>query len=227
MMQKYKKIVSVSGCVLLVILAVEMGVRLRSHQVEIYSVNRTVLQREEIRAEDVIRIKVPEAYVDDRVVIQEADLIGKYVALEHRLYANQPILAKSLESLDDAADKPVLLLRPRQVLYSMKADVLLMAGNALVQGQYVDVAFSDQQQSFKLLENVRIVGVRDRKGLDIGAEGGVPHVVLLAVDARFVDILLKADERGDFILLGKPYGTAEIDECVLIEGAASYFESGV
>lgn len=227
MMQKYKKIVSVSGCVLLVILAVEMGVRLRSHQVEIYSVNRTVLQREEIRAEDVIRIKVPEAYVDDRVVIQEADLIGKYVALEHRLYANQPILAKSLESLDDAADKPVLLLRPRQVLYSMKADVLLMAGNALVQGQYVDVAFSDQQQSFKLLENVRIVGVRDRKGLDIGAEGGVPHVVLLAVDARFVDILLKADERGDFILLGKPYGTAAIDECVLIEGAASYFESGV
>ena len=97
-----------------------------------------------------------------------------------------------------------------------------------LKGHFVDVnllfAGFDGHQSELLLSRVRVIGVRDRKGIEIDeVEGEVPAVILLAVNKDLVSLMMKASALGDFHLSLNDF-KLEGEECILNEGVVSLLE---
>lgn len=220
MNKKYQVAIAVFLVVLIGGLIIEVIVRFRIDVVDIYVANRVMYQREVIAEADLKIVKIQRELLDEAIVYDKDDLVGKLIAMSHTMYPNQVFYANSVEEFDTVSDQPSLLLKKGQSLFPLKADVVSTAGNSLVEGQYVNVSVAiDRYDAVPLvdvlLENVRIVGVRDRNGQSVANSLGIPHVLLLAINDDYVSYLLRAQAIGDIHLIAKNSATGAGDESVL------------
>lgn len=197
-----KKGIIVGSIVLVLLLTTELMVRKRMDLVDVVVVNKTFPQRHLIEAKDLTTLKTSRHLIPEDAILNKEDLIGKYIKMEHTLLKNQMIRKDNVESLSDAIDAPHLLLFENERIYSLKKDVVGSAGASLQRGSYVDVAKQHKREGEYgvIIENVRVVGVKDRHGVEVEI-GKVPHVILLAIDAQDVNVMLETEEEGKIVLL--------------------------
>lgn len=201
-MSTVKKIIFIASFVLVFGLCTEVMVRKRMGLIDVVVVNKDLGQRHQITENDLTTIKTSRHLVPDDALLSKKELTGQYVKMEHTLLENQVVRKKNVEKLSEAIDAPQLLLYKDQRVYALKKDVVGTAGASLQTGSFVDVALQhkrDEEYGI-IIENVRVVGVKDRNGKSVGEES-VPHVILLAIEADDVNALLQAEEEGKIVLL--------------------------
>lgn len=204
-----KKILVVGSIVALFAISTEILVRFRMNLVNVVVVKETVSQRHLITKDDITTLKTSRHLIPEDAVLQEEDIVGSYVKMSHTLLKNQIIRADNIETLSEAIDAPHLLLNKNERVYALKKDVVGSAGATLQVGSYVDVGVQNKKDEDYgiMMENIRVVGVKDRNGISV-SEGGVPHVVLLAVENEDIKALLKYEEEGKIVLLPRDYHNA-------------------
>ncbi len=201
-MKMVKKVLIVGGIVLVLGLCTEILVRKRMDLMDVVVVNKKVTQRHLLEENDLTTIKTSRHLVPDDAILDKESLVGQYIKMEHTLLKNQIIRNDNIETLSEAIDAPHLLLFEDQRVYALKKDVVGTAGATLQTGSYVDIAVQVKKEDEYgvIIENVRVVGVKDRQGVDVEV-GKVPHVILLAIDTQDINALLKAEDEGKVMLL--------------------------
>ncbi len=207
MTKKVKLIASLVIFVLIFVLSIQISTRYRLKYVEVYTVNKILNSREKIGEKDLIKHKLPKAFVDDSTVLKKEEALNHYVKLNHTLYPNSVLNKNSIESLSMSKDQALLGLRENEKLFSMKAGPLESLGNMLRSGHYVDVYLRysksyDKKESYKLASSIRVLGLKDRNGEDVEESKTNPHTILLAIDENEIDYFIQAQAEGDLVLTG-------------------------
>lgn len=229
MNKNYQKAFGIVLVLVFTFLALEVMTRYRVGGVIVYAPNKELKQRHRILEEDLDQFKVSKHLIDESMILDKEELIGRYVSLNHTLYPRTAISSHMLDDLDQVHDKPLLLLKDKQSLFSMKADQVTSAGGALSSGHVIDLnlvvnAYREEPIAERLFSNVRVVGVKDRKGQETQDSGEAASVILLAIDSETLPYLLKAQSIGTLVLSAKGF-VLEGQECLFNEAVVSLFEA--
>ena len=172
-------------------------------------------------------ISVPKAYVQEYAYISEGDILGKYTQIYGMIPAGSLFYKSMLYNEEDLPDRPITQLKEGETAYTLETD---LAGiGSITAGMYVDVHFSasrkDSYLSGSLLENVRVISVKDHKGLSLDdpQSTGIPYFAELAVKREYVDLLTTAKLAGTLSLFASsaPYDTEA--ETILAEGEVTEY----
>lgn len=193
----------------------------RVHLVPVFLAARDIMPREKIKAEDLIEVKIPEAYVLDHACTKKTEIIGRYTDIQGKIPAGSPFYRSMLKSEEEMYDQPVTQLKEGQTVYTLETSMTKLG--TVLAGMRVDVHVTiagrnEPVRSGAILNHVRVISVRDHKGAEINDENssGVPYMVLLAVNRDDLDLLAKAEAAGEIRLFpaGRAYDSeAEAVRC--------------
>ncbi len=181
----------------------------------------------EIKDEDIEWREVPSAYVDEDVITKKEDLLGMYVSLDSKIAKGSLFYASYLIEKEDVEALPALLLKEDQIAFPLSMNLLKSSGNTISKNQKVDVYVTytykvgnkKETVSDVLLENVRVIGLKDRNGLEMGAAkaANYPSVMVLAISKDYVNYLQSASEIASIDILAPRVDYGESEESLLKE----------
>lgn len=199
--------------------------------VEVPFAVRTILPHQKIADADLVMRQIPRVYVEKGVYLKKEEIVGKYVDLQSKIARGSMFYQDMLKQEQDIQELPALLLKPGQVAFPLSSDLLKSSGTTLAINQKVDVYITFTEPKTKkttvdrLLENVRIIGIKDRNGLSLTEEKAqrIPAVLVLAIQEEYVNYLKKASKIAviDVLAPHVEYAFEEeslLDEdCILME----------
>jgi Flp pilus assembly protein CpaB len=227
-MKNRKTLIGVAGLILLLVVnvvAFEVVMAWRINLVSVYVAKNNILPRTMITNEDLQQVKLPKSMVNDSMVLDANQIVGKYTEIQGKIPQGSPIYRSMLFDAADLPDYPSLLLKPGQVGFAVGTDIIKSLGNSLVVDQKVDLYVTITTSSRKvvadcLVQQVRVIGVKDRNGLNLDHEksNGLPYVIVLAIDESIIDYLKVAAKIGVIDLLPT---TTNSDEESIFQGSST------
>lgn len=219
-MQKNKNVLlgfSIGLIVLLNYFIFNIAIKKEVNLTEIPVVKETIQPRSKISEDDIEYIEVPKVFINDSFYIDKQDIINKYTDIRALMPKSSVFYKELLFSEKDLPDYPAILLNENQVAYNMTTDLVKLSGNSIVVGQKVDIYTTYHQRNEKpivdlLLKSVRVIGVKDKKGLDVShpESSSIPYIVLLAINNDLLPIVRGVDEIAKVELIA--YSTKNTDE---------------
>lgn len=199
----------ITSSAILLLIAIGFHVRLNS-QIQLqktYVAAKDISPRTKISESDLIEMEIPKAYLQDYTFLEKEDIIGKYTEIQGMIPAGSPFYKSMLYEESDLPDYPSTQLRSGQVAYSMNVD-LSSLGGILKSGQRVDIHYSfvskdDVTITGCLIQNARILAIKDHRGIDIEDEDSskTPYLAILAINEEDVSLLTLADSLGQVKLI--------------------------
>jgi len=224
-MKNKKYVVGVASLALLLLVnsvVFEVVMAWRINLVEVVVANRDIDPRSEITKQDFKVIKMPKALVGDTVLDSADEVLGMFTDIEGKIPQGSMFYQSMLYDRKTLPDYPSLLLKTGQVGFAVATDIIKSLGNSLVVGQKVDIYVTITTPTRNviadcLVQQVRIIGIKDRNGLDLQHEksNGVPFVVVLAVDENVIDYLKVANKIGMIDLLPTPINHDGLESIML------------
>lgn len=203
-MKKNKNVVfgfSLGFIVVLNYLIFNIALKKEVDLIKIPVVKETIYPRTKISEKDIDFIEVPSVFVDENFYTKKEDIINMYTDIRAMMPKSSLFYKELLFEEKMLPDYPAILLNDQQVAYNMATDLIKLSGNSIVVGQKVDIYTTYHQNKEKpivdlLVSSVRVIGVKDKKGLDIGHPDSstIPHIVLLALNKALMPIVRSADE---------------------------------
>lgn len=188
---------------------------------------KTLYAHQQIEEEDIEWREIPRVYVQSDVLLDEKDIVGHYVDLSSKIAKGSLFYEDFLVSDAEVEGLPSLRLKEGQMAYPVAMNLLKSSGATFGVNQHVDVymTYVDKKSKEKsttvecLLENVRIINVKDRNGLNIGEEESktIPSVIILAIKQDQVNLLRKAEEIGEIDIYAPRSVYTEEEEAALNE----------
>lgn len=185
----------------------------------------TIYPRTKISKDDLEYLEVPEVFITEFMYTDEKDILDMYSDIQTTIPKQSVFYKESLFEEKDLPDYPSILLKENQVVYNINSDLVKMSGNSIVVGQKIDVYTTLSLRNEKplvdlLVSSVRVVGVKDKKGLDVSHPDSskIPYIVLLALDKEIMPLVRSCDEIAQLEL----YAHSNVDnelESQLNEGA--------
>lgn len=193
--------------------------------VEVPFVINTIYPHQQVRSEDIEIREIPSYYVENNVWLKKDEIVGKYVDLQSKLVPGMLFYKHLLIDESAVQDLPMLLLKPNQSAFAYATDLYKSLGNSLEINQKVDLYFTYYDKSVKktyvdcLVNRVRIIGIKDRNGLDIHdvEAKSIPSVILLAIDSGYIDLVKKASKLGTIDLSAPNVDYVDDSESILNE----------
>ncbi len=186
----------------------------------------TIYPRSKISEEDIVYIEVPSAFIDDNFYLKSADIINLYSDIQTIIPKNSPFYKEVLFKEENLPDYPAILLKDNQVVYNLSSDLIKLSGNSIVVGQKVDIYTTLSKRNEKpivdlLVSSVRIIGVKDKKGLDVSnpESNKIPHIVLLAIDRDIMPIVRSSEEIASLELYAKSIKESSEKESIFNDSA--------
>jgi len=190
--------------------------------IDIPVATRRLEHRHKIEMSDISWKKMPYEFVSDDAVLNPSEIVGKRVSNEVVILEGAMFDEKSLNESKDILDRSSLNLKKNQAAFSIPADVYQAAGNTLVINQKVDLYVCLHQRSEIpiidcLIKNVRILDLRDRKGLTLDdKEGtGIVSTIIVAIDQEMIPLLTSASLLGTIQLYATENSWNTTKECIL------------
>ncbi len=163
--------------------------------------------RTRISEEDLMEVQIPAAYMLDYTLSDKKDILGKYTDIQGKIPAGSAFYKDMLIKEEDLPDYPSAQLREGQSAYTLETD-LAKLGGVVVPGQRTDIyaSFNTRDGSTVsgcIIENARIIAVKDHKGLDLDdpESSGTPYLAILAVNREDLPILSAAETAGNVRLI--------------------------
>ena len=221
-----KYILGILGFVLVAIISYVLFQVALSEAVDLVEVpfsTKTLYAHQRIEEEDIEWREVPFVYVQSDVLLKKEDIVGHYVDLSSKIAKGSLFYEDFLVSDEELESLPSLRLKEGQMAYPVAMNLLKSSGATFNVNQHVDIYMTYVEKKTKktpvecLLQNVRIINVKDRNGLTIGEEdaSAIPAVIVLAVQNDQVDLLRKAQEIGELDLYAPRSVYSEAEEAAL------------
>ena len=187
---------------------------------------RDIPPRTRITEEDLLETEIPGAYLLDHTLNEKEEILGKYTDIQGMIPAGSAFFKDMLKEEKDLPDNPTAQLREGQSAYTLETD-LAKLGGTILPGQKVDIYASMTDRdgspvSGCLIENARVIAVKDHKGLDLDdpESTGTPYLTILAVMRKDLPYLSAAETAGSLRLIasGQTYDSTA-PEARLSEGS--------
>ena len=185
--------------------------------------SRDIPPRTQITEEDLLEVQIPEGYLLDYAVTDKQEIVGKYTDIQGKIPAGSAFYRDMLVREEDLPDYPSAQLRQGQSAYTLETD-LAKLGGVVVPGQRTDIyasitARDGSTVSGCIIENARIIAVKDHKGLDLDdpQSSGTPYLAILAVNREDLPILSAAESAGTVRLISSSNTYDSTKEAELVE----------
>ncbi len=185
---------------------------------------RDLAYREKIATNDLKWVEIPSSLITDEMIINENELVNHLVSNEIQLVEGSFFVDGFIDDPDLIKDQPVLMLKQNQTAYPLNVDLIQIAGNTLIENQIVDIYCMIAERNEipvidKLFESIRIIDLKDRKGLDLDHEQsiGVASVITIAINEEYIPLLSTALQIGTLQLYANEDSWDDKKECRLYE----------
>ena len=163
--------------------------------------NRTLISEDEIEF-----IKVPDAYLNEEVLVSKEDIVGKYVKINTSVPKGSFFYRGALDDYENIKDKLGSELLEGEVNFDISANNIKVNQAYLTKGMYVDIYLtinSDKVLSDLLINNVRIIGLYDNNHHEIKDYDIDSYLqdISLAVNKEALPYLNKAEVIGELSIV--------------------------
>lgn len=169
--------------------------------------SRTLISEDEIE-----EVKVPYSYLNEQVILDKDEIIGKYVKIDTTIPKGSFFYVDSLEELENMKDGLLSELDKNEVSLDIEANKINVNQAYLKKGMYVDVYLTinkDRVVSDLLINNLKIIGLYDINNKEIKDydNDSILGTLSLAVPVEAINYLNKASVIGQLsIVVGNnPY----------------------
>ena len=193
-----------------------------TNPIEVPYAIRTISAGTQITEADVGTMKVPPAMLKGDPATDSRSVIGKYAMADTVIPVGSLFYKRSICEAEQLPANIILKYPKGYVLYYMKVDMTTTYSNSIYPGNYIDVYLKaaildgnggNSKVTFgKLLENVKVLAVRDSNGKNVFAnteENSTPAQLIFAVPQEYYLLLKKAEYLGAFQTQLLPVPTAE------------------
>lgn len=218
-MKKYVGIIGVALLILMNCLVFKIVLDKKLDLVDVPIAKQLIKPRTQITKEMIEFIEVPRVLLNEDCALEENEILDKYTEIEGMIPEGSLFYKSLLFDESELPDSPALKLKEGQNVFSLPIDLVKSSGNSLTNNQQIDlyVTLSIKKEnpiSDVLLNNVRIINIVDRKGIDMReSETNIPSVINLAINKEYVSLLKKASEMGTIDLFATTQTDSE--ECTL------------
>ena len=223
-MKKYAGIIGIILLILINCLLFKIVLDKKLDLVEVPIAKQQIEPRTQIKSDMIELIEVPRVLLNEDCVLEKKEALNKYTEIEGIIPKGSLLYKSMLFDESELPDYPTLKLKEGQNVFSLPIDLIKSSGNSLTNNQQIDLLVTIPVKKANpisdiLLNNVRIINIVDRKGVDMkDSETNIPSVINLAINKEYVSLLKKASEMGtiDF------YATTQTnsEECTLKQESA-------
>lgn len=167
-----------------------------------YIASQDIPPRTLIEEKHLLEVRIPGSYLADHACTEKKDIIGKYTEIQGMIPAGSPFYRSMLYRPEDLPDRAAAQLREGQTSFVMNTDVSRLG--SITAGMRADIYLTVERRgetplSDCLFRNVRILSVRDHKGLDLDdpAGSGVLYLIEAAVPTDSIPLLTLAESAGE------------------------------
>lgn len=192
--------------------------------VQVPVAKKTLYYRTEITEEDIVYLKLPKSFIQEKMILNAEEILNKVVSDEIMIAEGSYFTEEMLDDASLIQDKAVLSLKKGQAAYAINTDFIQTLGSTLQINQKIDLycMISNRNENpivDLLIEAVRIIDIKDRKGLalDDPQGTGIAGVIVVAVDQSLIPLLTMANEKGTLQLVVTSQAWNEKEECILNE----------
>ncbi|MBE6111036.1 MAG: hypothetical protein E7194_11565 [Erysipelotrichaceae bacterium] len=168
---------------------------------ETYIAAHDIMPRTKISEDDLIAVKIPERYLQNLACNDKSRIIGRYTEIQGMIPAGSPFYESMLYDESEIPDHAGAQLRENQVSFTLEVDVTSVSNMSA--GQRADIFVtinprSDNPVTGCLLRNVRIIDIRDHRGISLSSpeSNHVPYIAELAVNSAHLELLSMAKTAG-------------------------------
>lgn len=225
MHNRLRKGLLIGGIVSLNILLFLITIAKTNEMVTIPIAKETIMPRTKITKELVKMIEVPKKAITSNMFHTNQEVIGLYSTIHGYIPKGSFFYTNALEKRNEIKDIASISLKKGQSAFSLPCNLIQSSGNTLIANQHVDVYVTIKERekgmySDVLLNNVRVIALRDRKGNEIqNGQESTPYVCLLAVKSKQIPLLKKALEKGSVDIYAIPPSTDQKQEAILNESS--------
>lgn len=169
--------------------------------VPVYVAADTIQPRSIIKEQDIKEIYIPRSYVLEGALKHKRDILGKITNIQGTIPKNALFYDSQLDQLQNIPDSAVPLLHPEQIAFVLTVNHSDNNFDTFTVGQKVDVygVISPKNKPIIfdcVLESVRIVSMKDRKGIEVAATTSVGSIQTLT-------IAIHKDQLQTLVLISK------------------------
>jgi len=206
-----KNTVTVIG-VLLAVLVLYIGYNMRINKainpITVAYAKQTIDPGTKIEEDMIGTMQVPPAMLKGEVITNPSSVVGKYVRSDSIVPAGSLFYGQVVVRKDQLPDSVILEYPEGHVLYNFPVDIESTYGNSIYPGNYIDIylkainkldeADANQKDKImvgKLLENVKVLAVKDSNGDPVFEnleEKKTPAMIIFAVPEEYHILLRKA-----------------------------------
>lgn len=196
-------------------------------------VAKTTIQPRTLITKDMIKyVSIPSVAVSENVIRTESAIVGKYSAINTVIPAGSMFYSGVVVSASDMPDSLFTNIKEGEVPYNFPVSMTTTYGNSIVPDSYIDIymkAVDDSGEIMvgKLLENVRVLAVKDSAGNNVFenmSSTRTPAYLYFGVTEDLHILLRKASylSNKSVVLFPVPHGTVVKDEELVTEVSTQY-----
>ena len=196
-------------------------------------VAKTTIQPRTLITNDMIKlISVPSVAVSSNVIRNQNSIVGKYAAINTVIPEGSMFYSGVVVSANDMPDALFTNIKEGEIPYNFPVSMTTTYGNSIVPDSYIDIymkAVDDSGEIMvgKLLENVRVLAVKDSSGNNVFEDMSTtrtPAYLYFGVVEDIHILLRKASylSSKSVVLFPVPHGTVVKDDDLATEVSTQY-----
>lgn len=162
--------------------------------------NQTINPRTKITSDMISYLEIPSTSIKGNVITNSNDLINKYTNVNASVPAGSLFYQSQIVKQEELPDSFLINIQDGYIPYNFSVDTKSTYGNSIYPGNYVDIYFKGVQDGKlmvgKLLENVKVLAVKDSSGrhvFETSDSDRVPSQIIFAVTPEIHLLLRKAE----------------------------------
>lgn len=178
--------------------------------------------RQKISEKDVEWVEISSHLLKESMIQNIEDVVGKYMVIDGFASSGAILFSEMFEDIDASLDAPTLRLQEGQAIYALDVSLKMSAGNSYVVNQKVDLYGTIDSREYtlsdRLISSVRIVGLKDKNGLDVETNTkSIPKIMLLAIDQSQISTLAKLEVLGEINIASIAYSKETAESIANVE----------
>jgi len=207
-MTKKKLIKILANIIILLIIGIGvfMYCDYRLEMVDVYVTKYSLSPRTLISDDEIERVRVPANYLNDEVILNKNEIVGKYVKINCLIPKGSFLYKGSLDNIENMKDKINSELKSGEVSFDLYSNDVKVNQACILKGMYVDLYLTINSKTVVsdiLLNNVKIIGLYDNNNNEIKDydTSSILNTISLAVPKEYVNYLNKAVVIGELSIL--------------------------
>lgn len=177
--------------------------------------NQTINPRTKITSDMISYLEIPSTSIKGNVITNSNDLINMYTNVNASIPSGSLFYQSQVVKQEELPDSFLVNIQDGYVPYNFSVDTKSTYGNSIYPGNYVDIYFKGNQDGKimvgKLLENVKVLAVKDSSGrhvFETTDSDRVPSQLILAVTSDIHLLLRKAEYISGVSIIVVPNNTS-------------------